>query len=190
MEGEARSVCGAVVCGAMVGRGVARRVGTAVALGVGLGDGRGVGRGVGLGTGAGFTVTLGPPRFGSLPLALAWKFTSHVPAGSLAVPRYRPSSGMPETRVNGMTTLPAMAVTLVGALPCALWKVTLNAKVVLVVPPTGVTAGFSSWFGGAATTGPRSPSTMEPASIAAALVASTARPPIVPRAAPGPMRRC
>jgi hypothetical protein len=78
-----------------------------------------------------------------------------------------------------MTTLPAMAVTLLGSLPWALLNVTLKAKVVLVVPLAGATRGLASWFGGAAATGPRMPSRNEAPSSAPAPAASAARPPSV-----------
>src|SRR4029079_15335126 len=67
---------------------------------------------------------------------------------------------------------------------------TLNANVVLVVPPAGATAGLSTWVGGAAIAGPRRPSRKEPASTALAAAANAARPPSIARAPPGPMRRC
>jgi hypothetical protein len=60
---------------------------------------------------------VGPSMVGSLPCPTAWKVTGQLPLGRAAEPAYRPFDATPETSDSGMTTLPATAVTLVGALP-------------------------------------------------------------------------
>lgn len=150
-DGEAVGVARADAAGARegiggpnVGIGAALgRVGVGVgfAVGRGLAVGRGVGAGVGVAVGGGpSTTTVGPLSVGSLPGVAATNVTCQVPAGSVDWPVQVPFVAVPAVSASPTEAGPTTAVTELAAF-CGLGVtyLTLNAKLVWVVPAAGVT---------------------------------------------------